>query len=110
MTTTNWLTLDEKSLTAALREASQVLARSEGELGLDFSAIRRIDSSALQALEEFADFAGEKGAKVVVRGINPSVYRVLKLLKLASRFSFAKCGGDRAGAALEGSYAQPSTK
>ena len=32
--------------------------------------------------------ADEKGVKVVLRGVNVDVYKVLKLVKLASRFSF----------------------
>jgi anti-anti-sigma regulatory factor len=50
--------------------------------------VRRIDSSALRAIEEFADIADTKGVKVVLRGVDVGVYKVLKLVKLASRFSY----------------------
>ena len=50
--------------------------------------MRRIDSSALRALEEFARIADEKAVKVVLRGVNVDVYKVLKLVKLTRRFSF----------------------
>jgi ABC-type transporter Mla MlaB component len=48
----------------------------------------RIDAIALSAMAEFADIADSKGVKVVLRGVNVGVYKVLKLVKLASRFSF----------------------
>jgi len=39
-------------------------------------------------MEELACIADDKGVKVELRGVNVAVYRVLKLVKLASRFSF----------------------
>jgi anti-anti-sigma regulatory factor len=110
MTTKRWLILDEKSLIAVLRDAAQNLQGNECELGLDFILVRRLDSSALQAIEEFAGAAEEKGIKVVLRAIDPYVYRVLKLMKLTSRFSFADSGSDREGAELECSHAQSAAK
>ncbi len=55
---------------------------------LDFSSVRRIDSTALRALEEFARLADEKAVKVVLCGVNVDVYKVLKLVKLTRQFSF----------------------
>ena len=86
--TGNWLTLDEARVGQELREAGGRLSRTEGEMVLDFSGVRRIDSAALRALEEFAAIADEKGVKVVLCGVNVDVYKVLKLVKLASRFFF----------------------
>ena len=39
-------------------------------------------------METLADSADEKAVKVVLRGVNIDIYKVLKLAKLASRFSF----------------------
>lgn len=75
-------------MTSVLEQAAGKLDVA-GELVLDFSSVRRIDSSAVRALEEFARIADEKSAKVVVRGVSVDVYKVLKLVKLARRFSFA---------------------
>jgi len=50
--------------------------------------VRRIDATALRALEEFARVADEKAVKVVLRGVSVDVYKVLKLVKLTRRFSF----------------------
>jgi anti-anti-sigma regulatory factor len=59
-----------------------------GEVLLDFSSVRRIVPNVLTVMEEFVGIADNKGVKVVLRGVNVDVYRVFKLVKLASRFSF----------------------
>ena len=85
---TAWLNIEEQRVVPALREAADKLEGTEGEVVLDFGSVRRIDSSALRAMEEFAGIADEKAVKVVLRGVNVDVYKVLKLVKLAPRFSF----------------------
>ena len=54
----------------------------------DPNAVRRIDPGALRAMEKLAGVADDKAVKVVLRGVNVDVYKVLKLVKLTSRFSF----------------------
>jgi hypothetical protein len=39
-------------------------------------------------MEEFARIADDKAVRIVLRGVNVDVYKVLKLVKLAHRFSF----------------------
>jgi anti-anti-sigma regulatory factor len=82
------LNIDEERVVLALQEAKGSLDSAQGEAVLDFSSVRRIDSSALEALEDFAHIAEEKAVKVVLRGVNVDVYKVLKLVKLTRRFSF----------------------
>ena len=82
------LEFDGQSVTHALQEAHRTLDSTEGDLCLDFSAVRRIDSGALKAMGELADLADQKGVKLVLRGVNADVYRVLKLMRLAQRFTF----------------------
>jgi anti-anti-sigma regulatory factor len=84
-----WLNVDGKGAASALSEAAQKLVGSDGEVVVDFAAVRRIDSDALQAMEGLAGAAEEKAVKVVLRGVSVEVYKVLKLTKLAQRFSFA---------------------
>ena len=60
----------------------------QGEVVLDFSSVRRIDPSALRAMEKLAGIADDKAVKVVLRGVNVDIYKVLKLVKLTPRFSF----------------------
>jgi anti-anti-sigma regulatory factor len=51
--------------------------------------VRRIDPCALRAMEELADTADHQGVKLVLQDVNVAAYKVLKLVKLASRFCFA---------------------
>jgi len=83
-----FLKIDEERIVLVLHEAGEKLDNAEGEVVLDFSSVDRIDATGLRAMEEFADIADDKGVKVALRGVNVSVYKVLKLVKLASRFSF----------------------
>jgi anti-anti-sigma regulatory factor len=55
---------------------------------LDFSHVPRIDSEALKAILDLASAAEPKKVKLTLRGVNVDVYKVLKLMKLASRFSY----------------------
>jgi len=50
--------------------------------------VRRIDPATVNAMAELAGIADGKGIRLVLRGVNIDVYRVLKLAKLAPRFSF----------------------
>jgi anti-anti-sigma regulatory factor len=72
---------------AVLQGACEKL-ESEEELTLDLSAVARLDPGAVRGLEALARIAGEKTAKVTLRGVNVEVYKVLKLARLTSRFSF----------------------
>jgi len=80
--------IDENRLIPALQEAGERLEGGEKEMVVDFSSVRRIDASALRALENLAGTADAKGVKIVLRDVNVDVYRVLKLVKLTHRFSF----------------------
>jgi anti-anti-sigma regulatory factor len=83
-----WLKIEEERVVQALQEAGEKLESAEGEVVLDFSSVLRIDTCGLRAMEEFARTADDKGVKVAIRGVHVGVYKVLKLVKLASRFSF----------------------
>jgi anti-anti-sigma regulatory factor len=81
--------IDGKHAVLALQEAGERLNSVDHEAILDFSSVHRVDSITLQAMEEFARVADEKAVKVVLCGVNVAVYKVLKLVKLTRRFSFA---------------------
>ena len=83
-----FLKIDEEHVVQALQEAAEKLDGAEGEAVLDFSSVHRIDPSAIRGLKEFAGRADDKHVKATLRGVNVDIYRVLKLVKLASRFSF----------------------
>jgi anti-anti-sigma regulatory factor len=80
--------IDGEGVVPALQEAGEKLEAADGQLVLDFSAVRRVDSAALSAMEELAGMAEGKGVKLGLRGVNIDVYKVLKLARLAPRFSF----------------------
>jgi anti-anti-sigma regulatory factor len=85
---TAWIKIDEDHVVQTLREAGEKLNGVEGDVLLDVSSLRRIDSGALRAMEEFAGLARDKGVKVVLRSVNVGVYKVFKLARLTSQFSF----------------------
>ena len=68
-------------------QAVEKLNRAEGDVVLDFSSMRRIDTQGVRALEELAVLAEEKSVKPVLHAVNMDVYRVLKLLRLTERFN-----------------------
>ena len=80
--------IDEHGVVALLENSAQELDGTLQELALDFSAVHRIDSCGLRALEELARKAEEKKIRVTLRGVNVELYKTLKLIKLASQFSF----------------------
>jgi anti-anti-sigma regulatory factor len=83
------LKIDEERVLEALQLAEEKLSSVNGEVTLDLSSVRRLDASALRALQSFAEAADAQGAKVLLLGVDIAVYKVLKLMKLKSRFSFA---------------------
>jgi anti-anti-sigma regulatory factor len=80
--------IDGERVVSSLNEAREKLDVVDGEMVLDFSTVCRIDARALQATEELAAGAESKGVRLVLRGASIDVYRVLKLMNLAQRFSF----------------------
>lgn len=90
MTTNSaWIRVDtEGPLCARRPEAEEKVKGAEGEVVLDFSSVLRIDSSVVRELEGLAGMADEKSVKIVLRAVNVDIYKVLKLLNLAQRFTF----------------------
>jgi len=82
-----WLKIDGAQVVHALQEALEKVDGAAGEVVLDFSSVHRIDARALRALEDLAGTIDGK-AKAALYGVNIGVYKVLKLMKLARRFSF----------------------
>jgi anti-anti-sigma regulatory factor len=83
-----WLSIDERCVGPVLQDAVEKLDGT-GKAVVNFSAVWRLDPTALRAMEEFVGVADEKGVKVELLGVSVGVYKVLKLTKLASRFSFS---------------------
>jgi anti-anti-sigma regulatory factor len=83
-----WIAIDGEHVVPGLQAVRETLDTAQGDVVLDFSSVRRIDPSALRAMEELAGLANGKAIKVVLRGVNVDIYKVLKLVKLTPRFSF----------------------
>jgi anti-anti-sigma regulatory factor len=83
-----FLKIDPERVADGLQAAGAKLEGAPVETILDFSSVLRIDPRALRAMEELARVADEKAVKIGLRGVNVEIYKVLKLVKLASRFSF----------------------
>ena len=81
--------IDKEGVISRLQEACEKLKTDpESEVVLDFSSVRRVDAATVLELEKLAAVAGEKTLNVALRSVNVDVYKVLKLVKLAPRFSF----------------------
>ena len=79
--------LQQEALVVTLQQCSDKLSGAEDDVILDFSSVERIDPAVLTAMAEFADTAEDKAVNVVLSGVSVAVYRVLKLARLAQRFS-----------------------
>ena len=82
------LKADEERIVQVLQETVDKLESVEDEVVLDFTSVHRIGSSALRGMEDLASMAENKGLRVVLCGVNVGIYKVLKLVNLAPRFSF----------------------
>lgn len=83
-----WLKLEEGRVAEGLQESLEMLDSADGELLLDFSAVRRLDAPALAAMQKLADAADLRKVKLALRGTNIEIYKVIKLARLSPRFSF----------------------
>jgi len=83
-----WLNINGQDTARDLESAREKLDSADGELVLDCSSVHRIDPSALSAMEKLADAAQDKQIKLVLRGVSVEVYKVLKLVRLTSKFAF----------------------
>ena len=82
------LKIDGEHVLAALQEAGEKLDSEAGELVLDFSSVPRLETRALQELSTLAAAAEQKGTKIMLHGVSPELYKVLRLTKQASQFAF----------------------
>jgi anti-anti-sigma regulatory factor len=80
--------IDGDQAVHALEELRDKMASADRELVLDFSSVHRIDPRAIRAMQDLSVAAEDKAVKIVLRGVGVEIYKVLKLVKLAPRFSF----------------------
>jgi anti-anti-sigma regulatory factor len=107
--TSLWVNIDGRGVARVLQEAAGRLEGNEHEIVVDFASVQRIDLDGLRAMEGLASAAHEISVNVVLVGVSVEVYRVLKLMKLASRFSYAPRDLSEAGEELS-RHAEPCAK
>jgi anti-anti-sigma regulatory factor len=83
-----FLKIDAERVADSLQQASAKVTVAKGETVLDFSAVQRIDTKGLNAMEDLARLADVKSVSIGLRGVNVNIYKVLKLAKLTPRFCF----------------------
>ena len=82
------MTIDPQRVAPMLRqEAVEMVNGAERSVTLDFSGLRKIDSTAVTALEELAALADSRSVHITIQGVNTDIYKVLRLLNLTGRFS-----------------------
>lgn len=79
--------IDQQRIAALLDHAAKKFD-SEQEVVLDFSSIRRISSSDVRRLAEFAHTAEAKHVRVLLCNVNVDIYKAFKLSRLAREFCF----------------------
>ena len=80
--------VDDKRTLQILEDACEKVETAENELLVDLSAVLRLDPHAISTLNNLSARANDKNVKVVLRGLSVDIYKVLKLVNLANRFSF----------------------
>lgn len=83
-----WFRVEAERVVDGLQQAIEKLNGAGSEMVLDFTSVRRIDASALRALESLAGMADDKAVKIALHGVNVDVYKALKLMKVAPRFAY----------------------
>jgi len=82
------LKTDGEPAAQVLRKAREQLAHADGEIVLQFAGVHRLAPNEIQMMEELAAVADQESIKIGLRGVNVGIYKVLKLVRLAPRFSF----------------------
>lgn len=79
------LRIDGNDVRASLQKAGESLV---GDVVLDLSLVHTIDANGLRALQEFSSTTETKKIKVTLRGVNVTLYKALKLARVARSFDF----------------------
>ncbi len=80
--------IDHEHVLKSLQECEDKVRDPQGELLLDFTTVEKLDTSSLRELEKLAGIMERQKAKLVLRGVNVSLYKVLKLARLTDHLRF----------------------
>jgi anti-anti-sigma regulatory factor len=87
-TVAEWIKISNEHLARDLQTAREKLEIANGELVLDWASVSRMGADSLAAIATLADTADEKSVRLIFRGVNIDIYRVLKLSNLSGRITF----------------------
>lgn len=82
------IVVNGEHIAETLNEICSKLPASGGEVLLDFFLAQTLDPAAIEALEHLAGTAEVLKTKVILRGVNVEMYKVLKLSDLTDKFLF----------------------
>jgi anti-anti-sigma regulatory factor len=82
------LVINNEGAAETLKQICGKLPANGGEVLLDFFFVQALPPAAIQALEELAGTAELMKVKVILRGVNVELYKVLKLSQLCDKFGF----------------------
>lgn len=71
-----------------LKEVRDSLPANGGEVLLDFFFVQTLDPAGIERLEELSATSQLLKVKVILRGVNVELYKVLKLSDLTDKFLF----------------------
>lgn len=80
--------ISEEHIAQQLIDIREKLPAEGPEVLLDFFLAQSFDPASIRALEDLAGAAEGVSAKIVLRGINIEMYKVLKLAGLSDKFLF----------------------
>lgn len=82
------IVMNGERVAETLKEVCGKLSTDGGEILLDFFFVQTLDPAGIKALEDLAGTAGIMKVKIILRGVNVELYKVLKLSDLTDRFLF----------------------
>jgi anti-anti-sigma regulatory factor len=90
MTTTacESIVVNGERVAEALKAVCSGLPTDGSDVLLDFFLVHTLDPAAIEALEHLAGTAELMKVKVILRGVNVEMYKVMKLSDLTGKFLF----------------------
>lgn len=87
-TTSENIVVNGERVAETLKELCGCLSPNGSDMLLDFFLVQSIDPAAIEGLEQLAEAAKLASVKVILRGVNVEIYKVMKLSDLTDKFLF----------------------
>ncbi len=86
--TASAIVVNGERVAETMNELCGNLTANSGELLLDFFFVQTLDPAAIKGLEDLSGIAEVMKVKIILRGVNVEVYKVLKLSDLTDKLLF----------------------